>query len=53
MSVDLVLLTDGTSINEVFDKGCEIQPPEVALKDSFSMEDAHVARRGGRMQGME
>ena len=32
MSVDLVLLTDGASINEIFDKGCETQPPEVTLR---------------------
>ena len=53
MSVDLVLLTDGISINEAFDKGCETQPPEVILKDSLSVKDAHVARGGGGMQGME
>ena len=53
MSVDLVLLIDGTSINEVFDKGHETWPPEVMLKDSLSVEDAYVAREGGRMQGME
>ena len=53
VSVDLVLLTDGTSINEAFDKGCEIQPPEVVFKDSLSVKDAHVAGGGGGMQGME
>ena len=53
MSVDLVLLTDSTSINEAFDKGCKTWPPEVTLKDSLSVKDAHVARGGGGMQEME
>ena len=53
MSVDLVLLTDCTSINEALDKGHETWPPEVSLKDSLSVKDAHVAGGGGGMQGME
>ena len=53
VSVDLVLLTDSTPINEAFDKGCKTWPPEVTLKDSLSAKDAHVAEGGGGMQGME
>ena len=35
VSIDLVLLTGGTSINKVFDKGCQSWPPEVTFKDGF------------------
>ena len=53
MSVDLVLLTDDTSINEAFDKECKTRPLEVMLKDSLSANNAHMTGGGGGMQGME
>ena len=47
MGVDLVLLTKGTAVNEVFHEGGETQPPEISFKDSLSMEDTHVTHGGG------
>ena len=49
MSVSLVLLANSTTCNEMFDKGGETWPPAVSLKDRFSAEDPHVARKGGRV----
>ena len=42
MGVDFVLLTDRTSINEIFDKGCKSRPPVVSLKDGLGAEDPHM-----------
>ena len=53
MSVDLVLLTNCTSINEALNKRHETWPPKVSLKDSLNVKDAHVAGGGGGMQEME
>ena len=49
MSVDLVLLANSATHDEMFDKGGKAWPPEVTLKDRFSVEDPHVAREGGRV----
>ena len=48
MSIDLVLLTDGASINKVFDKGCQTWPSKVTFEDGLCAKNAHVAR-GGEM----
>ena len=53
MGVDFVLLTKGAAINKVFYKGGEVQPPKITFKDSFSVEDTHVARDGERVNGVE
>ena len=53
MSVNLVLLANSTTCNEMLDKGREAQPPEVTLKDRLSVEDPHVAREGGRVDRMK
>ena len=53
MSVDLVLLANGTTRNEVFDKSGKTRPPEVVLNDRFSVEDPHVSREGGRVNRVE
>ena len=42
MSVNLILLTDCTAVDEVFDKGGETRPPEVTFKDRFHAENAHM-----------
>ena len=47
MGVDLVLLTDHTSINNVFDKGSKSWPPVVSFEDGLGVKDAHMAREGG------
>ena len=49
MSVYLVLLTDGTAINEVFHEGEEIWPPKISL----GVEDIHVTHGEGRVDGVE
>ena len=43
MSVNLVLLANSATCNEMLDKGREAWPPEVMLKDRLSVEDPHVA----------
>ena len=53
MSVDLVLLANSTTRNEVFDKSGKTRPPEVVLNDRFSAEDPHVSREGGRVNRVE
>ena len=53
MGVDLVLLTDRTSINKIFDEGSKSRPPVVPLKDGLGVKDAHVAQEGGRVYGMQ
>ena len=50
MCVNIVLSTDGTTIDEIFYEGGETQPPVVAFKENFGAEDPHVA--GGR-RGVE
>ena len=47
MGVDLVLLTDCTSINKVFDKGSKSWPPVVSFEDGLGAKDAHMAQEGG------
>ena len=42
MSVNLILLTDCTAVDDVFDKGGETRPPEVTFKDRFHAENAHM-----------
>ena len=44
VGVDLVLLTDRTSINKVFDEGSKSWPPIVPLEDGLGAKDAHVAQ---------
>ena len=53
MGVDLVLLTDGTPIDEVFDKRGKAQPPEVTFENSLCAEDIHVAGGRGGVKRME
>ena len=53
MSVDLVLLANGASCNEMFNKSGKTQPPEVAFKDRLGVEDSHVAQKGGGVDQME
>ena len=53
MGVDFVLLTEGTSINEVFYEGRETGPPKVTFKDSLGVEDTYVTHGGGRVDEVE
>ena len=53
MGVDLVLLTDHTSINKMFDEGSKSWPPVVPLEDGLGVKDAHMAQEGRRMYGMQ
>ena len=53
IGVDFVLLTEGTSINEVFYEGREIGPPKVTFKDRLGVEDTHVISSGGRVDGVK
>ena len=53
MDVDFVLLTEGTSIDEVFYKGRETGPPRVTFKDRLGVEDTHVTSGGGRVDEVE
>ena len=43
MGVDLVLLTDRTSINKVLDKGGKSWPPVVPFEDGLGVKDPHMA----------
>ena len=43
MSVDLVLLANSATHDEMFDKGGKARPPEIAFKDRLGVEDPHVA----------
>ena len=43
VGVDLVLLTDRTSVNKIFDEGHKSWPPVVPFKDEFGVKDAHMA----------
>ena len=53
MGVDFVLLTDGTSVDEVFDKRGKAWSPEVMFKNSLCAEDTHVAGGRGGVKRME
>ena len=53
MGVDFVLLTDGTPVNEVFDKRGKAWPPEVMFKNGLRAEDTHVAGERGGVKRME
>ena len=53
MSVDLVLLANSTTCNEMFDKDGKARPPEIAFKDILGVEDPYVAQKGGSMNRME
>ena len=53
MGVDFVLLTDGTSVNEVFYEGREIRPPKVMFKNRLGVEDTHMTSSGGRVDEVE
>ena len=44
LTLDLVLLTDCTSINKVFDEGSKSQPLEVPFEDGLGAKDAHMAQ---------
>ena len=46
MSVNLVLLANSTTCNEMLDRGREARPPEVTLKDRLSVEDPMWPERG-------
>ena len=48
MSVNLVLLADGTTIDEMFYKGSKAQPPKVMFKDGLGVKNTHMTScRGG------
>ena len=47
VGVILVLLTDRTSINKIFDEGSKSQPPVVSLEDGLGAKDAHMAQEEG------
>ena len=49
MSVDFILLADGTAINEVFDKQGATRPPEITFEDDLSVKDTHVFCSGKRI----
>ena len=49
VSVDLVLLANYTTCNEMLDKGGKTWPPEVLLKDRLGVENTHVTQEGGRV----
>ena len=53
MGVDFILLTDGTSIDEVFGERGKARPPEVTFKNGPHMEDTHVAGGRGGVKRME
>ena len=53
MGVDFVLLTEGTAVDEVFHEGGETWPLKITFKDSFGVENTHVACGGGRVDGVE
>ena len=53
MSVNLILLTDCTAVNEVFDEGGETRPPEVMFMDRFHAENAHMTDYRGGMDQVE
>ena len=43
MCVNLVLLANCATSNEMLDKGGEARPPEIMFKDRLGVEDSHVA----------
>ena len=49
MSVDLVLLANHATSNEMLDKGGKTQPPEIPFKDRLGVENTHVTQEGGGM----
>ena len=53
VSVDLVLLADGTTCDEVFYKGGEARPPEIPFQNCFGAKDTHVTRQRGGMDRVE
>ena len=53
MGVDFVLLTDGTSVDEVFYERREIGPSKVIFKDRLGVEDTHMTSSGGRVDEVE
>ena len=53
MSIDLVLLADGATGDEVFDEGGEARPPEIPFQDCLGAKDTHVTRQGRGMDRME
>ena len=42
MSVNLILLTDCTAIDKVFDEEEETRPPEVMFKNRLHVKNAHM-----------
>ena len=53
MGVNLVLLANSTTCNEMLDKSGKAQPPEVVFNDRLGAEDSHVPREGGRVDQVE
>ena len=53
VSVDLVLLANRATHNEMLDKGGKTQPPGISLKDRLGAEGTHVTQEGGRVDQME
>ena len=53
MYVNLVLLIDGTTIDEMLYEGGETQPPVVMFKENLGAEDPHVASGGRGVESVE
>ena len=53
MSIDLVLLANGTTRNEVFYEGGEAWPPEIPFQDRLGAKDTHMTRQRRGMDGVE
>ena len=53
MHIGLVLLTDGTTSDKVFDKGREAWPPEVPFQNRFGAKDTHMTGQRGGMDRVE
>ena len=53
MSMDLVLLANGTASDKVVNKHRESRPPEVTFNNSFGVKTSEVTREGRGMDGVE
>ena len=53
MCVSLVLLTNGTASDEVFDEGGKTRPPEIPFQDGLGSKDPHMPQQWGRVDGVE
>ena len=53
MCVNLVLLANGTTGDEVIDEYRESRPPKIVFNNSFGTKSSEVARKGRRMDGVK